>query len=490
MKTALQRRWVGAATLTAALLLASVPTLAAATAQASVAGTIGPYLHGIAISPGQDSNAGSIGFQVSDPGVIEIDNLAVTVDTSKLPAGATLSLPDYNQIDWQCTTSTGSVACSAIGPVTVSHSFGGLFTYADVHIAFDVTAASGAAYGVGSLTVSATATGLTGLSASVPVGIAQPVELAAGSFTSFTGPPGSTYSTQPSVTNAGTATVHSVRLYLASDLGFDLTNRYTNCLYYAPNGAVCTFDNDLLPGVTYRVSEPVTVQIAPDHVAPFLGATEIDWNTPLDLSTQFGSTGTPGTDGPLNLVVQSTDASAPPLTQPGLPQTDHNGLNGTHVDVSVSGVNPADLAAVGASVQMSQWGMVNLSLGVTNRGPAVGSMNRSGDPLTDITVTLPSGATATKVSFNCAPYVSGQPDWTRLGAPGFGQYDCPVYQNLSVGQAYLLPFTLQVWPVTQPYQGSVTVLDAANPAGNSASFVITPVQPPGRVHVGTSRATD
>jgi hypothetical protein len=106
--------------------------------------------------------------------------------------------------------------------------------------------------------------------------------------------------------------------------------------------------------------------------------------------------GTPGGDGPLGLVVQADQAAAPPLTQPGLPQTDHNFLNNSEFNVSVSGVNGADLVAVGSSVGMDQrGGPVTVAVGVTGQGPAAASMSRSGDPLTDMTVALPSGTTAT-----------------------------------------------------------------------------------------------
>jgi hypothetical protein len=359
----------------------------------------------------------------------------------------------------------------------------------DAYLFIDLTAAADATYGLGSLTVSATADGLTGASRTVPVGIAEPVKLAAGPNTSFTGPPDSTYAPQWTVTNEGSTTVHRVSLSLGSDLGFNPTKHYSNCQYYLSSAAVCVFDNDLTPGVTYEVSEPTIFQIAADHKAPFHGATTADWLTPLDLSTNTTVGGTPGTDGPLNLVVQSDQAPAPPLTQPDLPQTDHNNLGFTDADVWVSGVNPADLAAIGTSVPAPSWGgSVAVSVGVFNQGPAVASMSRSGDPLTDVTVTLPNGTTATAAPLQCAPYVSGQPDWQQPGKPGFGQYDCAVYQNLAVQQTYPLPFTVHVPPGPEPLQGSVTITDDANPAGNTASIVITP-QVLGRITAPPTRPT-
>jgi hypothetical protein len=486
MGSAALRRWLGAATITGALLLAAAPDLVTATAEASTTqpsttATINPYLNGIAVSPGGDlpNGSGSINLNVTGaPGITQLANLTVTLGTSKLPAGATLTMSSPFQ--WQCTTSTGSVVCAATGQVPVSYDLRSNFYYVSTNLFFDVTAAADAGYALGSLTVSATADGLTGGSTSVQVAIAEPVQLTTGPFTSFTGPPGSTYSPQWTVTNAGSTTVHGVGLYIEGDPGFDLTKQYSNCRYPQPSVAFCTFDNDLAPGVTYEVSEPTTVRIAANHVAPFLGATVIGWYTRFDLSADLVVSGAPGTGGPLGLVVESTQAAAPPLTQPGLPQTVPDFVGGTHVDVTVSGVNPADLVAVGASVPVSTWGgSVGLAVGVTNQGPAAASMSRSGDPLTGVTVTLPTGTTAAAAPLDCAPYVSGQPDFQQLGKPGYGKYDCLVYQNLAVQQNYPLSFTVQVPAGTTPLVGSVTITDDANPAGNTAPIAITP-QVPGR----------
>jgi hypothetical protein len=494
MRTASLARWIGAAGVTAALALITIPSLAAVTPQVSGGPTIRPYLSGIVVSPGGDTTgrSPSVGFEVTGLGNTQVHNLVVTLDTGKLPAGATLSI--FNAFEWDCATAAGSVVCSSTQPVQ-TFAYGGPSVTLGTYLSLDIAASASAAFGLGSLTVSATADGLTGLNTTVPVGIAQPVTLTGGPQTSFTGPPGSTYSTRWSVTNAGTTTVHRVTLWINGDTGFDLTKHYSNCLYdpaYAA-GAYCTFDNDLTPGVTYELSEPVSVKIAANHVAPFLGATEADWLTPLDLSTYGPVASTPGTDGPLNLVVQSTQAAAPPLTQPGLPQTDQGYTYGSYVDVSVSGVNEANLAAVGSSVRTHGNGSVAITVGLTDQGPAAASMSRSGDPLSVMTVTIPSGTTATSVPVECWPYVSGQPDSRQFGMPGFGQYECLVYQNLAVQQSYLLPFTLQVPAGARSYSGSVAISNGATPAGSVAPILITvapavppapPVQPSGRRPTG------
>jgi hypothetical protein len=477
MRTASLARWVGAASITVGLLLITIPSLAAATPQASSADTVRPYLSGIAVSPGGDNTgrSSSVGFEVTGLGNTQVHNLSATFDTSKLPAGATLSIA--NPFEWNCTTSTGSIVCSATAPFQTNSSGGSTVTI-NAFLSLDVAAAPDAAYGAGSLTVTATADGLTGQSTTVPVAIAQPVTLTAGPETSFTGPPGSTYSDQFTVANSGTATVHGVRLWLASDMGFDLTKRYSNCVYYMPDGsgAYCTFDNDLAPGVTYEVSEPVSATIAADHSAPFLGATEAIWVSPLDLSIyQGGEPGTSGSDGPLKLVVQGTQAPAPPLTQAGLPQTDFDFAYFSDILVSVSGVNKANLAAIGDAVRSHPGGSVTVRVGLTDQGPAAASMSRSGDPLSIMTVTIPSGTTATSVPVECLPYVSGQPDPNLFGLPGYGKYDCQVYRNLGVHESYLLPFTLQVPAGARSYRGSVTISNPGSSAAGTAPIAVTVV---------------
>lgn len=488
MRTASLARWAGAASVTAGLLLISVPSLAAVTTQTSSGNTIRPYLSGIAVSPGGDNTGrgSSVGFEVTGLGNTLVHNLTATFDTSKLPPGATLSIS--NPFEWNCTTSAGSIACSATAP-SQTNSYGGSTVTLSAYLSLNVSAAPDAAYGAGSLTVSAAADGLTGQSTAVPVGIAQPVTLTAGPETSFTGPPGSTYSDQFSVTNSGTATVHGVRLWLASDAGFDLTKRYSNCIYYTPDGsgAYCTFDNDLAPGATYEVSEPVSARIAADHSAPFLGATEAIWVSPLDLSIyQGGGAGTSGSDGPLKLVVQSTQAPAPPLTQAGLPQTDYGFASASDLLVSVSGVNPANLAVIGSRVRVHAGGSVTIQVGLTDQGPAAASMSRSGDPLSVLTVAIPTGTTATAVPVGCMPYVSGQPDPALFGLPGYSEYECQVYRNLGVNENYLLPFTLQVPAGARSYQGSVTISNPGNSSAGTAPIVVAvapqvpPVEPTGR----------
>jgi hypothetical protein len=461
-----------------ALLLAAAPDLASAATQPSTTSTITPHLYGIAVYPGYSEQT-QIGLRASGgSGITEFDNLRVTVDTSKLPAGATLSIASV--FASQCTTSTGSVVCSATEPVPLTYVVDGEFFF-NGGLYVTVGAAADASYGLGSLTVSATADGLTGMSTSAPVGIAEPVKLVTDQKTLFTGPPGSTYSPQWTTTNVGATTVHRMSLLIQSDRGFNLTKHYSNCLYDS-SSVVCTFDNDLAPGVTYEVSEPVTVQIAADHEAPFRGFTFADWLTPLDVSRVSTGGGTPGTDGPLGLVVQSTQAPAPPLTQSDLPQTVSGPRPETLVDVNVTGVNPADLAAIGTSVPGPSWGgPVAITVGVFNQGPAAATIYRAPDGLTLATVTLPTGTTATAVPLECAPYVSGAPDWQHPGKPGFGKYDCLVVQGLAVDQNHPLPFTVQVPAGSAPRVGSVTVLDGANPAGNAASIVITP-QLLGRQH--------
>jgi hypothetical protein len=479
MGTAALRRWLGAATIIGALLLAAVPNVASAatppsTTRPSTAATMHLFLNGIAVSPGGDVADEPLMLEITDgSGITEVDDLTVTLDTSKLPAGTTMTLFNPNQ--WPCSTPTGSIVCTAPGPVPVTHSIGNPFWDVNMLLSVDVSAPPNAGYGLGSLAATATMAGLASATRTAPVAIAQPVDLVANPTTSFTGPPGSTYSSQWTVTNAGPSTVHGVTVSIESDAHFDLTKQYSNCQYYSPNVAICRFDNDLMPGETYTVSEPVSVRIAADHVAPFHGATEVDWLTPFDRSADSTAAGTPGTGGPLGLVVRSTQAPAPPLTQPELPQTDPNFLGSTFVDVTVSGVNPADLAAIGSSASVSSLGgSVAITVGVTNHGPAVAALSRSGDALTAVIVTLPTGTTAAAVPDNCAPFISGIPNWQRAGAPGFSEYECLVFQDLAVQQNYPLPFTVQVPAGPTPLQGSVSVMDDLNPAGNTASIVITP----------------
>ena len=108
MRTAALRRWLGAATITGALLLAAVPNLASAatqpsttqpsTTQPSTTATITPYVHGIAVSPGTGSSE-PFNLRVGvGSGLSEVDNLKVTCSGERAHNGVDRHSPTARSI--------------------------------------------------------------------------------------------------------------------------------------------------------------------------------------------------------------------------------------------------------------------------------------------------------------------------------------------------------------------------------------------------------
>jgi hypothetical protein len=427
------------------------------------------------VTPGQAGATTSVQFSVVDPAVREIQDLQVTVDTGALPAGVTVA-PDEFPYGWDCTTSAASIVCSST--VTSSVEWGGYTTTGSVdsYLPLNVTVDPGASFATGSITATATATGLDGGSATAPYSVAQPVEMVGQPVGAVTGPPGQRFSEQWAVTNAGTATVHGVTLVMYGSDDIPLIGaRYSNCHYPADSlSAYCTFDNDLAPGVTYTISAPQDYKIRLDHTAPWKDAVDGDWSTSAEAAYPPPDS-VAGQGAPLSLVVQSTGAAAPPLSQAGLPQTDQNYRNDSDAGITVTGTNPADLEAVGGKASGVAVGQAaTLQLGVRDDGPASAIMNRAGEEVTFATVTVPTGTTATAVPVICEPIVNGQPDDSLTGLPGFGTYDCSIFHTIELNQTYALPFTFTPTVAQDRWTGSITIDDAGNTADNTAQITLKP----------------
>jgi hypothetical protein len=440
-----------------ALLVPGSSAVAVPAASPAATSALSIQLSGVALLPGQTNDA-YIAFSINDPSVRQVRNLQLTLDMSALPNSVTIDSSTAGLFGWDCTTSGTTLRCSAPSSVAVGWDARGAVGDVDAYLDLNVTADAAASVTAGSLTATATATGLSTATSTASFSVAEPVKLVALPDRSLSAPPGTHDAEQWAVTNAGSSTVHGVILTLeGASLSFD--QHYNDCVYDAANNAACTFNNDLAPGQTYRISAPMGFAIPATHVAPFVDEVVGGWRTPTDLDAGFNpQTGTPGTDPALSLVVQSSGAPAPALTQAGRPQTDQDSLEWTGVGITVTGTNPANLVPVGAATRVTSAGQsVTLPLGVQDLGPATASLSRTGDPITWVTVTVPTNTTATSVPTVCAPVVSGQTVWDESGQPGYPKYFCPAYANLEVGQVFPLPFTVKALLPQASYLGTVGI---------------------------------
>jgi hypothetical protein len=447
---------------------AGVGVAGPASAAASVDAPLSLHLSGATLTPGQLSVDHSIGFNLSDSTIRQVNGLQVTIDTAALPAGVTADTS--NNFFWDCTTASTVIACSYEVTANANWLVYSNTSYLDSSFSLTLTAAKGSAPATGSVSVTATADGLNTASTTARYAIARNVYLKGGAPDSLRLKAGDTYQEQFAVTNAGTPAVHGVWLWVDSDRGFNYTTKFSNCRYNAEHQALCYFANDLAPGVTYQVGTPMPFRIKPSHQVPFGGATLGTWYTPLDLTTNFTNTpsGTKGT-GPALTLVAADGTPAPALTKPHALQSDKHYENSSWVDIALTGTNATNLAAVGGAGAFG----TPLAVGVTDLGAADANMSRSGDSVSSVKITVPTGTKATVVPAACAPIVAGQDDWDNHGAAGYAAYDCPVYQDVLHGRQITFPFTFEPTAAQPTYTGSVTITPNGTPADDTASFTLS-----------------
>jgi hypothetical protein len=448
----------------AALLAAAGVGVAGPASAAPADAPLSVHLSGATFTPGALSVDRSIGFDLSSTSTIrQVDGLRLTIDTGSLPTGVTVDISD--NFFWDCSTESAVISCSYSAAANANWSVYSNSSYLDSSFSLTLTAAKGSAPASGSVSVTATADGLNTATATARYAIARNVHLQGGDSGSLTLKAGDTYQKQFAVTNAGTLAVHGVWLWIDSDTGFNYTTKFSNCRYNASHQAFCYFANDLAPGVSYEVGTPMPFRIKPSHQVPFSGATLGTWYTPLDLTTNFTNTpsGTKGT-GPALTLVTTDGTPAPALTNPHALQSDKHYENSSPVDIRLTGTNATNLAAVGGTGTFG----TPLALGVTDLGPADANASRSGDPVTSVKITVPTGVTTTAVPAECAPIVDGQNDWDNHGAAGFAAYDCPVFKDVLSGKQVTFPFTFEPTTTQASYTGSVSI----TPSG-TATFTLS-----------------
>jgi hypothetical protein len=452
-----------------AVLAATAGAAVAGSASAAVDGPLRLHLGGATLTPSQPSVDHSINFDLSDPTIRQVDGLRLTIDTAALPAG--LTVDTSNNVQWDCTTASTEVTCSYEVTANANWLVYSNTSYLDSSFFLTVTAADGAAPATGSVSVTATADGLNTASTTARFAVARNVYLKSGDSVSQTLKAGDTYQAQFAVTNAGKQAVHGVWLWVDSDLGFNYTTKFANCRYNAEHQAFCYFANDLAPGVTYQVGTPLPFRIRPSHQVPFRGSTSGSWYTPLDLTDNFTNapSGTKGTGPALALVAAADGTPAPALTKPHALQSDKHYENSSSVDISLTGTDATNLAAVGGSGTFD----VPLALGVADLGAADANMSRSGDPVSSVNVTVPTGTKATAVPAACAPIVGGQDDWDNHGVAGYAAYDCPVYQDVLHGRQLTFPFTFEPTTTQPTYTGSVTITPNGDRSDDTAPITLS-----------------
>ncbi|BCB79621.1 hypothetical protein Pflav_060310 [Phytohabitans flavus] len=143
------------------------------------------------------------------------------------------------------------------------------------------------------------------------VTIAERVDLQTASEVTVSGAPGSLVGTPATVRNGGEATIRGAVLVMGGDYLFQYAGNFSNCQLIDTAGTRCTFDEELEPGKSYRLSAALPFQLHKDARtgANLLSTsrwwTKDDWEL---VSRDFPQDGEPGTGTRLRLVEDSGSA--------------------------------------------------------------------------------------------------------------------------------------------------------------------------------------
>lgn len=342
----------------------------------------------------------------------------VTVDISGLAGVAEVTWPE------NCAPSGTTAVCDVpevpvIGP-----------DYSE-QIRLVVRAADGAAVGAqGRITYEATATG-------GPSGtLVAPHDSFDTTLTVATGPdlaiadiapiehaaPGDEKTIPFELTNNGDSTAHGFTLTLKASYGLEELTRYDACTYsrtsgddYAPMTHVtCSFDQELAPGDTFELPEPLKVKL-----------TRHALQERLDISVDPGG-------GAEDL------------------RWDDN-----YTVLLIAADNAADFSVTGDAVSGAAGETVTARLTFKNNGPGWLGNIVSGDSVANVRLIVPRGTTVTGVPSGCIPRtLSGDFYPRQTGAP---RYDCrlPYWVLEDTERSYA--FSLRIDTVVPGTTGAVSI---------------------------------
>lgn len=255
-----------------------------------------------------------------------------------------------------------------------------------------------------------------------------------------------------SVTNTGTTALSGVGVQLFTLYGFESTEQFSNCYYDGAYGqpTLCTFDQTLEPGKSYRVVVPYKVRA--DTYAPGSLDGQFSWLT----AAQLPSHGAAGVGDALQL--QEDDQPA---------KGDDGAFQSARV--TVTGANGVDLVAIGDEVAGAAGDQVQATVGVRNDGPASLDGGFGGYRPAEIQVTLPAGT-----SFVSAPGCGRADDASHYG--------CESPLLFKAGMTLTWAFTLKINTVVAGATGTVEVnpacqcswVDDLDRSNNTALVAVNP----------------
>jgi len=444
MSNKLARRWLaglGAIGLTGAML---ATTTAPASADPS-----GPeldvYFNNTLVAAGGNGTVDAAILYASEPTVLH--EATVTYDATGLAGVAEIAEEDGG-VPYCTTPSTNVLVCQV--PYELEVEEWGL------HGPFDIviTPMAGAVSGdEGTLKVSFGAAGFETVTHDATVRVGEGVDLAAGATAKVTTAPGEAFTSRLAVRNVGTTTAKGTTAVFFNDYAIRAGKKFSNCTYVGDELRSCRFDTDLEPGGAYTAALPY--RLGADAAAPGGAYGEMGWMTPAEfenfrtyLDSRGVSIGQPGTDGELTLS----------STMGTLAQVDTDPTNNwSYLEVTVTGENGADLAAIGDTVSGEAGDTVTATVGFQNNGPATIDATRSGSSITRLDLTVPAGTTAVEVPADCVPMNGDEVDWEHPGKTGAAAYRCYAGSFVAAGEKQTVDFALRIDKVINNATGTVRI---------------------------------
>ncbi|MFF7472587.1 LPXTG cell wall anchor domain-containing protein [Streptomyces sp. NPDC008092] len=239
--------------------------------------------------------------------------------------------------------------------------------------------------------------------------------------------PGSTIGTPVTISNVGTLAADGVQLRMRTTIGLAYAKHYSNCVYSKESAdvyglteqALCTFDTVIEPGRSYRVDQPVGLDVTDQALFEYFG------HEALPLS---GAAPKPG-DGPVLSLVAAGDAA-----------TGGTSIDRQHIDAD----NTADMVAGGATAEGKPGDLVHVTVSLGNEGPGWVGYNASDDQPA-LLVTVPTGTRAVEIPDRCSVWSEEARSGTGERTPGAPQYICnPRPNQFTVGDTRSFEFGLRI----------------------------------------------